>query len=71
MIGIQGLPFFLIFPRNKFQQGMFLGVVDTVFLNMSNNLSHLKLWIPSVQIDIIMSFDIKLNGSKNKIDCIP
>ena len=49
---------------------MFLGVLNTVFLNISNYLPHLELRNHSIQIIIIMNFFIISNVSIKRFDCI-
>ena len=52
------------------RQHMFLGVLNTVFLNISNYLPHLELWNRSIQIVVVMNFAIILNVSIKRFDCI-
>ena len=49
---------------NKYPQHKFLGVLNTVFLNISNYLSHLELRNRSIQIVVISNVGIK------RFDCI-
>ena len=53
---------------NKYQQHLFLGVLNTIFLNISNYLPHLELRNRSIQIVIVMNFDVISNGVK-RFDC--
>ena len=41
---------------NKYPQHMFLGVLNTVFLNISNCLPHFELRNRSIQTVVIMNF---------------
>ena len=49
---------------------MFLGVLNTVFLNNSNYLPHLELRNRSIRIDVITNFVVKSNVGIKKFDCI-
>ena len=49
---------------------MFRGVLDTVFLNISNYLPHLELRNRSFQIVVIMNFVVILNVGIKRFDCI-
>ena len=55
---------------NKYPPHMFLGVLNTVFLNISNYLPHLDLRNLSIQIVIITSFVIISNFGIKRLDCI-
>ena len=46
---------------NKYPQHMFLGVLNTVFLNISNYLPHLELRNRSIQTDVITNFVVISN----------
>ena len=49
---------------------MFLGVLDTGFLNISNYLPHLELRNHSIQIVIITNFFVISNVGIKRFDCI-
>ena len=49
---------------------MFLGVLNTVFLNISNYLPHLELRNCSIQIVVIMNFVVISNVGIKRFDCI-
>ena len=46
---------------NKYPQQMFLGVLNTVFLNISNYLPHLELRNRSTQIVVVTNFVVISN----------
>ena len=48
---------------------MFLGVLNTVFLNISNYLPHLELRNRSIQIVVITNFFVILNVGIKRFDC--
>ena len=54
---------------NKYHQHMFLGVLNTVFLNSSNYLAHLELRNLSIQIFVITNFVVISNVGIKKFDC--
>ena len=55
---------------NKYQQHMFLRVLNTVFLNISNYLSHLELRNRSIQLVVISNFAVISNVGIKKFNCI-
>ena len=55
---------------NKYPQHMFLGVLNTVFFNISNYLSHLQLRNRSVQIVIVTNFLVISSVGIKRFDCI-
>ena len=55
---------------NKYPQPIFLGVLYTVFLNISNYLPHLEQRIPSIQTVIITNFVVISNVGIKRFDCI-
>ena len=55
---------------NKYPQHMFLGVLNTVFLNISNYLPHLELWNRSIQTVVVTNFVIISNVGIKRFDCI-
>ena len=55
---------------NKYPQRMFLGVLNTIFLNISNYLPHLELRNPSIQIVVIKNFIIISDVGIKSFDCI-
>ena len=55
---------------NKYPQHMLLGVINTVFLNISNWLSHLGLGNRSIQIVVITNFVVISNVGIERFDCI-
>ena len=54
---------------NKYPQHMFLGVLNTVFLNISNYLPHLELRNHSIQIVVVTNFVFISNINIKKFDC--
>ena len=48
---------------------MFLGVLNTVFLNISNYLPHLELSNRSIQIVVITNFVVISNVGIKRFDC--
>ena len=54
---------------NKYPQHMFLGVLNTVFLNNSNYLPHLDLRNRSIQIVVVTNFVVILNVGVKMFDC--
>ena len=65
--------FTLIYPQlgnsEKYPQHMFLGVLNTVFLNISNYQPHLELRNCSIQIVVIMNFVVISNVGIKRFDC--
>ena len=55
---------------NKYPQHMFLGILNTVFLNISNYLHHLELRNRSIQNVIVTNFVVILNVGIKRFDCI-
>ena len=55
---------------NKYPQHMFLGVLNTVCLNISNYLPHLKLRNRSIQIVVITNFVVISSVIKKRFDSI-
>ena len=49
---------------------MFLGVLNTVFLNITNYLPHLELRNGSIQTVIVMNFVVISNIGIKRFDCI-
>ena len=54
----------------KYPQHMFLGLLNTVWLNISNFPFHFDLSIHSIQIFVITSFVIILHVGIKRIGCI-
>ena len=54
--------------NNNFSN-MFLGVLNTVFLNISNYLSHLELKNRSIQIVVVTNFVTISNVGIKRFDC--
>ena len=54
---------------NKYPRHMFLGVLNTVILNISNYLPHLVLRNCSIQIVVIVNFVIISNVGIKRFDC--
>ena len=55
---------------NKYPQHMFLGVLNTIFLNIFNYLPHLELRNRSIQIVVIVNSVIESNVGIKRFDCI-
>ena len=55
---------------NKYPQHMLLGVLNTVFLNISNYLSHLELRNRSIQIVVVTNIVVISNVGIKRFDCI-
>ena len=53
----------------RYPQHMFLGVLNTVFLNISNYLPHLELRNHSIQIVVITNFVVASNVGIKRFDC--
>ena len=56
---------------NKYQQHMFLGVSNTVFLNISNYLPHLEQRNHSIKIVFITNFAVVSNVGIKRFDSKP
>ena len=54
---------------NKYPQHMFLGVLNTIFLNISNYLPHLELRNHSIQTVVIANFVVLTNVGIKQFDC--
>ena len=54
---------------NKYPQHTFLGILNTVFLNISNYLSHLELRNRCIQIAVITNFVVISNVGIKRFDC--
>ena len=54
---------------NKYTQHMFFGVLNTVFLNISNYLPHLEVRSRSIQIVVITNFVVLSNVDVKRLDC--
>ena len=54
---------------NKYPQHMFLGVLNTVFLSISNYLPHLELRNRSIQIVVVTNFVVISNVDIKRFDC--
>ena len=54
---------------NKYPQHMYLGVLNTVFLDISNYLPHLELRNRSIQIVVIKNFVVISNVGIKRFDC--
>ena len=54
---------------NKYPQHMFLGVLNTLFLNISNYLPYLELRNHSIQIVVITNFDVIFKAGIKGFDC--
>ena len=50
---------------------MFLGILNTILFNFSNNPFHLELKFRSIQIVVIASFVVILNFGIKRADCTP
>ena len=48
---------------------MFLGQLNTIVLNISNDPFHLELVIHSIQIVVLMSFDVITNFGIRRANC--
>ena len=55
---------------NKSPQRMFLGVLNTIFLNISYYLPHLKLRNRSIQIVVLTNFVVISNVDIKRLECI-
>ena len=55
---------------NKYPQHMFLGVLNIVFLNISNYLPHVELRNRSIQIVVVTNFVVISNVGIKRFDCI-
>ena len=85
MINDKKLFFSLFTPRNiccgyllkspqrgnsdKYPQHMFLGVLNTIFLSISNYLPHFDLRNHSIQIIVITSFVVISNVGIKRVGC--
>ena len=54
---------------NNYPQHMFLGVLNTEFLNISNYLPHLELRNRSIQIVVVTNFVVISNVGIKRFDC--
>ena len=54
---------------NKYPKHMFLGVLNTIFLNIPNYLPHLELRNRSILIVLITNFVVISNVSIKRVDC--
>lgn len=55
---------------NHLPQNMFLTVLNTILLNISNSLSHIGLRIGSFQSVVITSYVVSSTVSLKRFDCI-
>ena len=55
---------------NKYPQHMFLGILNTILFNFSNNPFQLQLKIRSIQIVVMMGVVVKSNVGIKRVDCI-
>ena len=65
--------FLLESPRrgdsNKYPRHIFLGILNTIMFNFSNNPFHLELKIRSIQTVVITSFVVMSKVGMKRIDC--
>ena len=54
---------------NQYPHHMFLGVLNTIFLNISNYLPHLELRIRSIQTVVRTNFVVIPNVGVKRFDC--
>ena len=56
--------------QTNIQQHMFLGVLNTVYLNTSNYLPHLELRDRPIQIVVVTNLDFISSVGIKRFDCI-